>query len=298
MSNQRLGGLTSHTNRQLLLGILVVLAAGGLMMGAALTVGADEAESSQGEVEVTLEHSQGLDLVPGISGDDIADVTQTYELNVYGAEEGLEAYEATVELESNDADAEIVDVTAFTEEGEDTYSFVNVTADDDSIYIEAALGNETFDPVGADEAITIAEVEMNVDFDENDPMEERVERPGWDVAFSGVEMVALVDDDETFEENLYDVNAPTVSHEAVFIDVDENGVPAQDATGDGLLEDTEADNRISIFDSINVLDLRGDAEIEDDYEVAHFFNWDGADPDRVTIFDAIDHLDLRGTIEG
>ena len=261
-------GLASRMNKQLLLGVLVVLTVGLLFTGAALTVGADEAEPTQESVDVSFEHANDLALVPGAD--------QTFEVVVDGPTEGIEAYDLEINLVDNEADAEIV---GFSETASDTLNFSNSEYTADSVTLQSALADETFD--GADE-IVVAEV--HVAAPEGLTVEGDEERLDWDVEMSGD--ISYAEDGQT----LYDATYVDSPQELVLLDVNDNGLPAEDRTGNGLLEDIESDGEITLFDALVLLDNRGDALTP---EQAEFFNFDGANPDEVTLFDALNLLDLR-----
>lgn len=190
------------------------------------------------------------------------DGTTTLDLVVRGADNGVGAYSATINVD----DPSIVELSDIELTDDPTFGNVSIDADGESAHIEAAMGDEAHAPGD----VTIATVVID----------------GITEGTTSIDIsdVAVAAQDEQ-QYNITEQSSSTITAavaECPTVPVTGDN-PPQDVTGDGLCEDIDGDGEFDIFDVQTLYNnLESDA-VQDHPEA---FNFAGDDnPDDVTIFD-------------
>jgi hypothetical protein len=257
--------------KPLLLGVLAVLAV-GLFAAAAPAVAGDitaqddvDVEQNNKSIDISLEHKAGTGLVPG--------EPQRYEVVVEGATDGIEAHDIDLVIEdSNVASFTQVETYNGTPEGDQPIEYDNSGIENGGslLNLEIALGNKTFD-TGQSE-IVVADVWVDANADAY---------PGSE----GAESVNITTANATVQDlnsEEYQDGDLSVGADVHWLDPDGDGSPAQDTTGDGLVDDVNGNGDSNVGDVIALFNALGTF----DDELTPFVNFIGDSPE-VNVGDVI-----------
>jgi hypothetical protein len=271
-------------NKPLLLGLLVVLAV-GLFAAAAPAIADDsqvtpaddvDVDQNPNEIDLRFEHANGTGLAPG--------EPQRYQVVIEGAVDGMEGYDINLTVDDENV-ADIVDFDAKVgswdnpDSGGEPFSKDNSTlVDENTLSLEVAAGNQTFD---ADQSeIVIADVFVKANMDAF-PGQGTMTVNEWGLTTSYIKIQDL----NASEYQYGSVNPGP--QEVAWVDVSEDGNPARDNNGDGLLGDVRGDGSVALPDALTLFDNR--LALDGMSEVAPYFDFDGQGgvglPDALTLFD-------------
>jgi hypothetical protein len=216
-------------------------------------------------IDISFEHANGTGLAPG--------EPQRYELVIEGAENGIAGYDIDIQIQDTGI-ASFADFEETTEEStnsaiESGGSVLNLTAD-------LTL------PIGSAEELVLADVWVEANPDAL-PAPGTLSVEPWDLTTTDV---SVEGDTGPYQ----DGDTGIATQEVAWADLNGNNKPAQDVTGDGLLDDTFGNGDVALPDALLLFDNRNELGTS---ALAPYFNFAEDQPPEVKLADALVLFDER-----